>query len=131
MIFEKEKIEEALKYYSIKDNNYKEKCNKCINEITKDEKIYKKANEIYEILYIDKTGKLIELWKEKDINLLFGEKVNPFITNVLLLLGYEYHKENIKKYKCIFSHFIFRKSYPIKNKFFKKLITHHFPIILI
>ena len=62
MIFEKEKIEEALKYYSIKDNNYKEKCNKCINEITKDEKIYKKANEIYEILYIDKTGKLIELW---------------------------------------------------------------------
>ena len=33
MIFEKEKIEEALKYYSIKDNNYKEKCNKCINEI--------------------------------------------------------------------------------------------------
>lgn len=99
MIFEKEKIEEALKYYSIKDNNYKEKCNKCINEITKDEKIYKKANEIYEILYIDKTGKLIELWKEKDINLLFGKKVNPFITNVLLLLGYEYHKENIKKYK--------------------------------
>lgn len=25
MIFEKEKIEEALKYYSIKDNNYKYK----------------------------------------------------------------------------------------------------------
>ena len=40
-----------------------------------------------------------ELKTEKDINLLFGEKVNPFITNVLLLLGYEYHKENIKKYK--------------------------------
>ena len=48
MLFEKEKIEEALKYYSIKDNNYKEKCNKCINEITKNEKIYEKANEIYD-----------------------------------------------------------------------------------
>ena len=57
------------------------------------------AKEIYEILYTDETGKFKELWNEKDINILFGQKVNPFITNVLLLLGYEYHKENIKKYK--------------------------------
>lgn len=106
----REILEEALKYYSIKDNNYKEKCNKCINEITKDEKIYKKANEIYEILYIDKTGKLIELWKEKDINLLFGEKVNPFITNVLLLLGYEYHKEISKNINLMMN------KYKFKNK---------------
>ena len=110
MLFEKEKIEEALKYYSIKDNNYKEKCNKCINEITKNEKIYEKANEIYEILYIDKTGKLIELWKEKDINLLFGEKVNPFITNVLLLLGYEYHKKISKNINLMMN------KYKFKNK---------------
>ena len=56
-----------------------------------------KAKEIYEILYIDKTEKFRELWKEKDIEILFEEKVNPFITNILLLLGLEYHKENIKK----------------------------------
>lgn len=39
-----------------------------------------------------------ELWKVKDIATLFEEKINPFITNILLLLGLEYHKENIKKY---------------------------------
>ena len=99
MLLSKEKIKEALEYYSIKDIDYYEKCNRCIDETNNNKKKYDKTNEIYEILYIDKTGKLIELWKEKDINLLFGEKVNPFITNVLLLLGYEYHKENIKKYK--------------------------------
>lgn len=99
MLFEKEKIQEALKYYSIEDYNYKEKCNECINETIKNEKIYKKAKQIYEILYIDKTGKHRELWKEKDIHTLFGEEVNPFITNVLLLVGYEYHRKNIKKYK--------------------------------
>ena len=57
-----------------------------------------KALFLYEILYIDKTEKFRELWKEKDIEILFEEKKNPFITNILLLLGLEYHKENIKKY---------------------------------
>lgn len=92
----KEKIKEALEYYDIKDADYQEKCDRCIEEIKNNKKIQNKAKEIYEILYIDKTEKFRELWKEKDIEILFEEKVNPFITNILLLLGLEYHKENIK-----------------------------------
>ncbi len=95
---DKEIIKEALEYYNIKDIDYQEKCNRCIDEIKNNKKIQNKAKEIYEILYIDKTEKFRELWKEKDIDLLFGENVNPFITNVLLLLGFEYHEENISKY---------------------------------
>ena len=98
MLLNKEKIKEALEYYSVKDIDYHEKCNRCIDEINNNKKIYDKTNEIYEILYIDKTEKFRELWKEKDIDLLFGENVNPFITNVLLLSGFEYHEENISKY---------------------------------
>ena len=94
----KEKIKEALKYYDIKDMDYQEKCNRCIDEIKNNKKIQNKAKEIYEILYIDKTEKFRELWKIKDTRTLFGEKVDPFITNILLLLGLEYYKENIKKY---------------------------------
>ena len=98
MLFNKEKIKEALDYYLIKDADYQEKCNICIDEIIKQKNIYIKAKEIYEILYTDETGKFKELWNEKDINILFGQKVNPFITNILLLLGFEYHIKNIKKY---------------------------------
>ncbi len=98
MLFNKEKIKEALDYYLIKDADYQEKCNICIDEIIRQKKIYIKAKEIYEILYTDETGKFKELWNEKDINILFGQKVNPFITNILLLLGFEYHIKNIKKY---------------------------------
>lgn len=94
----KEKIKEALEYYDIKDTDYQEKCNRCIDEIKNNKKIQNKAKEIYEILYIDKTEKIKELWKIKDTKTLFTEEVNPFITNILLLLGLEYHKENIKKY---------------------------------
>ncbi len=98
MLFNKEKIKEALDYYLIKDADYQEKCNICIDEIIRQKNIYIKAKEIYEILYTDETGKFKELWNEKDINILFGQKVNPFITNILLLLGFEYHIKNIKKY---------------------------------
>ena len=98
MLFNKEKIKEALDYYLIKDADYQEKCNICIDEIIRQKKIYIKAKEIYEILYTDETGKFKELWNEKDINILFGQKVNPFITNILLLLGFEYHIKTIKKY---------------------------------
>ena len=98
MLFNKKKIKEALDYYLIKDADYQEKCNICIDEIIRQKNIYIKAKEIYEILYTDETGKFKELWNEKDINILFGQKVNPFITNILLLLGFEYHIKNIKKY---------------------------------
>lgn len=98
MLFNKEKIKEALDYYLIKDTDYQEKCNICIDEIIRQKNIYIKAKEIYEILYTDETGKFKELWNEKDINILFGQKVNPFITNILLLLGFEYHIKTIKKY---------------------------------
>lgn len=98
MLFNKEKIKEALDYYLIKDADYQEKCNICIDEIIRQKNIYIKAKEIYEILYTDETGKFKELWNEKDINILFGQKVNPFITNILLLLGFEYHIKTIKKY---------------------------------
>ena len=98
MLFNKEKIKEALDYYLIEDADYQEKCNICIDEIIRQKNIYIKAKEIYEILYTDETGKFKELWNEKDINILFGQKVNPFITNILLLLGFEYHIKNIKKY---------------------------------
>ena len=98
MLFNKEKIKEALKYYDIKDMDYQEKCNRCIDKIKNNKKIQNKAKEIYEILYVDKTEKFRELWKIKDTRTLFGEKVDPFITNILLLLGLEYYKENMKKY---------------------------------
>ena len=50
MLFNKEKIKEALEYYDIKDADYQEKCDRCIEEIKNNKKIQNKAKEIYEIL---------------------------------------------------------------------------------
>ena len=40
MLLSKEKIKEALEYYSIKDIDYYEKCNRCIDETNNNKKIY-------------------------------------------------------------------------------------------
>ena len=40
MLLNKEKIKEALEYYSVKDIDYHEKCNRCIDEINNNKKHY-------------------------------------------------------------------------------------------
>lgn len=90
-------IVEALKFYNISEETYKEKCYKCIDKVNENREILKKFNEIYNLLYIDKNDEYKKLWKIKNIQELFGQEYPTFITNILLLLGYKVNIENIKK----------------------------------
>ena len=96
----KEKIKEALEYYDIKDADYQEKCDRCIEEIKNNKKIQNKAKEIYEILYIDKTEKFI---KEKSFDTAPSDKnnseavsldMNEFIASVIKSVIAPLYKEN-------------------------------------
>lgn len=96
MNIKKQEIDNALKYYSINDDEYRNKCYKCIDDINTIEEFNKKVEEIYNILYIDKTFKIDTLWQRQDMRELFGEAYNPYVTNVLILLGYNLHKNNME-----------------------------------
>lgn len=96
MKFELSVIENALKYYQINDTNYKNKCYKCIKDVNEIKDFNIKAEEIYNILYTDKSFKIDTLWKRQNMNELFGEQYNPYITNILVLYGYEIHCQNMK-----------------------------------
>ena len=90
-------IDKAFNFYNI-DEKYKKKCYKCAEEINKSD-IYSKAfNNVYKKLYYNDFSDIRELWNIKDINQLFADNVNPFVTNIMILLGYEIHLNNIKKY---------------------------------
>lgn len=91
-------IDNALKFYSISDDEYKMKCYKCVDEIQQNSNYQNKVNNIYNVLFIDKNDRIRELWNIKNTSDLFGKISNPYITNVLLLAGCEIHKNNIKKY---------------------------------
>lgn len=96
MKFELSVIENALKYYQINDTNYKNKCYKCIKDVNEIKDFNIKVEEIYDILYTDKSFKIDTLWKRQNMIELFGEPYNPYITNILVLYGYEIHCQNMK-----------------------------------
>ena len=90
-------IDEALNFYNI-DLQYRDKCYNCAEEINKKEKLSLSFSNLYKKLYIEEFTKIKDLWQYKDIDELFGDNVNPFITNIMVLLGYNYHRENMQQY---------------------------------
>lgn len=94
----KKMIDEALKFYDI-DNKYKFDCYKTIDIINNNEEFSKSYEKVNKILYEENFEKIKELWNIKDKNQLFCDKINPFVTNIMILSGYKLHKNNMIKYK--------------------------------
>lgn len=99
MCINKQIINNALKFYEIEDEDYLNRCYKCVEFLNNNEDIYKKAKEIYSILYTDNKNKIENLWKIKNIEEIFGKDCDSYITNILLLAGHEIHCNNMKKFK--------------------------------
>lgn len=97
-VISKKKIDEAFDFYNI-DKSYKEKCYRCAIELNQNESYKKSFKNIYEVLYCNGFSKIKELWKIKYIDEFFGNNVNPFVTNLMIIMGYETHKNNMIKYK--------------------------------
>lgn len=55
-------IDNALKYYQISDIDYKNKCYKCVKDINLKNDFNVRTEEIYDILYTDKSFKIDTLW---------------------------------------------------------------------
>lgn len=89
-------IENALKYYQIEEEEYKNKCYECIEDIENIEELHTKVEEIYNILYKDEKYQIDNLWKVQNLKEIFGEDSKPFVTNLLVLLGYRMHEDNME-----------------------------------
>ncbi len=93
----KDLIDEALNFYNI-DIEYKDKCNSCVEQINRKVELILAFSNLYKKLYIEEFTKIKDLWRYKNINELFIPEVNPFIANIMILVGYHYHQENMQKY---------------------------------
>ena len=96
-MIDKDIIDEALNFYNI-DLQYRDKCYNCIEEINKKEKLSLEFSNLYNKLYIEDFIKIKDLWQCNGIDELFDDNVNPFITNIMVLLGYNYHRKNMQQY---------------------------------
>lgn len=91
-------IDKSLEFYNINDSKYKEICYECIDEINNNSELKHRVINIYSLLYKDRNDNIRKLWEIKNVSDLFGEIISPYITSVLLLLGYNIHEDNMKKY---------------------------------
>ena len=94
----KEMIDCALSYYDIKDSWYHENCYACMNDINESVNLKRKFQELLDILYVDKTEKINYLWSMKTAGDLFHEPVNPYVTCIALLCGYQLHQRNMEEH---------------------------------
>lgn len=92
------KIDEAFLFYNI-NKSYKEKCYNCAEQINHSAYYTKLFDNVYKTLYCNDFSQIKNLWEIKEIDELFGKNINPFVTNLMILLGYKLHKDNLLKYK--------------------------------
>lgn len=90
-------IDEALNFYNI-DLQYRDKCYNCAEEINKKEKLSLAFSKLYKKMYIEEFTKIKDLWQYENIDELFGVNINPFVTNIMVLLGYNYHRKNMQQF---------------------------------
>lgn len=91
-------IDNAFKFYNI-DEKYKNRCYECIKNISGNEEYEKAFNNVYKKLYCGDFKEIKELWNIKNIDELFISNIDLFCTNIIVLLGFEIHKNNMEKFK--------------------------------
>lgn len=91
-------IYKALFYYEITNLEYQNNCLNCYEIIKSNKKIYSKFFEVYQKLYSSEDNCLDQLW-DCTVEDLFGEDYCLFLTNLLLLLGFEHHEKKMKSFQ--------------------------------
>ncbi len=91
-------IKEALSFYEINDENYKLNCLECFEYINQSKELIKEFSDIYDILFIDKTNKIEKLWNIDSVESLFTQRIKLYVTSLLLLSGFEFHKRNMNEH---------------------------------
>lgn len=88
----------ALQYYEIDDLEYINRCEECLKFIYNCN-LLDDFNYYHDLLFVDTKNEIRKLWRYKNLEELFIIRVHPYITCLLLLSGYQYHIENMEKFK--------------------------------
>ena len=91
-------IDNAFEYYGLEDK-YKTRCYECANSINSNRLFLNSFNKVYNFLNSADFLEIKELWKYKEVSKLFCNHIDPFVTNLIILLSYKTSNENINKYK--------------------------------
>ena len=95
-MIEHKTIDEAIDYYNI-DTAYRQRCHECADRI-KNSGVFSDAfDRVYKELYLGDMRRALRVWSIRDVNELFSEGIDPFVTNLMIVAGYEMHISNMRK----------------------------------
>lgn len=83
-------VSDSLNYFNIDNQDYKNNCFSTINRLN--DNTLDIISTLYDSFYIKKDS--IDIYRNKSIEEIFGNDI-PFITNIMLLIGYNVYKNNI------------------------------------
>lgn len=89
-------VDAALAFYDL-DARYRAPALNCLQVISAAPALKQKFAAVYDVLYVQNTEAFRALWQCQDVNTLFGAGVNPFVTNLMILLGAPVHQANLQK----------------------------------
>lgn len=90
-------IDNGFSFYNI-DEKLKQKCYECAEEINKRSHYLDAFNKVYKLLNSKDFEKIKKVWNTKNVENLFCKDINPYVTNLMVVVNYKNHKDNIKKY---------------------------------
>lgn len=96
-MIEKIDIDNGFSFYNI-DEKFKPKCYKCAEEINKNSCYLHAFNKIYQLLNNKNFEEIKKVWNIKDVGELFCKGINLYVTNLMIVINYKNHNDNIKKY---------------------------------
>lgn len=117
-------IENAFKYYNL-DDRYKNRCYECAKNINSNQLFLESFIKVQDILNDDNFSIIRNFWKYKKVDELFCENIDPFVTNLMIVLSYKNNKENLKKYNINEEQININKK-RIKECFEKDLIERNY-----
>jgi len=91
-------IDNGFDYYKL-DHKYKERCYKCAEIINENAECLDSFMRVFELLNYDKFSNIIPYWDIKSKEEIFCKDIHPFSTNLLIVLSYKTHKDNINQMK--------------------------------
>lgn len=122
-------IDNAFKYYNI-NQKYLERCYLCADNINNNKPFLDAFIRINNILNKSDFKDVKDLWKYKKVDELFCEKIDSFVTNIIILLSYKTNQEYLEKYNLDNDQIYINKS-RIKECFESDLINRKYASVRI
>lgn len=95
-MIERSMIDGAFAFYAI-DGKYRKSIDECVETINRSRTFTDAVKRVFETLYCSDFRMVNALWRVRDKQELFTEGIPELTTNVMILLGWETHRDNILK----------------------------------